>query len=163
MTICSAPHMLRQTRRPVEARVVGHVAMNTSFRASLNSIAFAGCEVHASREAPDVSARLTYAMPFVGLLGLRRRGCSAATGRWAAGVRPSVKSNDPGNRHRLGASALHGTWLYPLRDLMGFGRLVLQFHRRREIVWRNERYRLVAEWDVDRIQDYETRRYEDVI
>jgi ceramide glucosyltransferase len=128
--------------------VIEHVAMNTSAASSLAHQVRWMRSTRFSRQAGHVGTGLTYAMPF-GLLGLFAG--TAAYGLpfgvalfgWAFFNRVvqaiSIGWGVLGDRRSFRLS-----WLYPLRDLMGFFVWCASFAGN-EIIWRNERYRLVTD------------------
>ena len=128
--------------------VIEHVAMNTSAASSLAHQVRWMRSTRFSRHAGHLGTGLTYAIPF-GLLGLFAG--TAAYGLplgislfgWAFFNRVvqaiSIGWGVLGDRRSLWLS-----WLYPLRDLMGFCVWCASFAGN-EIIWRNERYRLVTD------------------
>jgi ceramide glucosyltransferase len=138
----------------LSTHVIGHVAMNTSFRASLTHQIRWMRSTRFSRSAGHVGTGLTYAMPF-GLLGLiagvfgktPELGVALFAATYLNRVIQAVATgwNVVGDR-----ASLRLCWLYPLRDLMGFIVWCCSFAGR-EIVWRNERYRLVADGKMVRV------------
>ena len=134
--------------------VIGHVAMNTSLRASLAHQVRWMRSTRFSRGAGHAGTGLTYAMPF-GLLGLAA-GLLGGNWRLAAGLFAWACANRMIQAIVTGWGAvadpdsLRFCWLYPLRDLMGFIVWCCSFAGS-EIVWRNERYRLVADGKMVRV------------
>ena len=134
--------------------VIGHVAMNTSFRASLTHQVRWMRSTRFSRSAGHVGTGLTYAMPFgllglaAGLLGGNWR-LAAGLFAWACAIR-MIQAIVTGWGAVGHSEALRFCWLYPLRDLMGFVVWCCSFAGS-EIVWRNERYRLVADGKMVRV------------
>jgi ceramide glucosyltransferase len=138
----------------LSTHVISHVAMNTSFRTSLTHQIRWMRSTRFSRSAGHLGTGLTYAMPF-GLLGLTAGFLGHApelgVGLFAAAYMNRVIQviltgwNVVGDRQ-----SLRLCWLYPLRDLMGFIVWCCSFTGR-EIVWRNERYRLVADGKMVRV------------
>jgi ceramide glucosyltransferase len=134
--------------------VIGHVAMNTSFRASLTHQIRWMRSTRFSRSAGHVGTGLTYAMPF-GLLGLTagflghapELGVALFAVAYMNRVIQAIATgwNVVGDRE-----SLRLCWLYPLRDFMGFIVWCCSFTGS-EIVWRNERYRLVADGKMVRV------------
>ena len=134
--------------------VISHVAMNTSFRASLTHQIRWMRSTRFSRSAGHLGTGLTYAIPF-GLLGLVagllgnnvQLGVGLFTWAYINRVVQAIATgwNVVGDRE-----SLRLCWLYPLRDLMGFIVWCCSFTGR-EIVWRNQRYRLVADGKMIRV------------
>jgi ceramide glucosyltransferase len=97
-----------------------------------------------SRPLGHVGTGLTYAMPF-GLLGLIAGG---ATGRWWLGMglfltacaNRMVQSIAVGRGIMGDRRALTLSWLYPIRDFLGFLTWAASFGSR-EFFWRGETYR----------------------
>jgi ceramide glucosyltransferase len=127
--------------------IIGHVAMNTSCRASVAHQVRWMRSTRFSRRAGHIGTGLTYAMPF-GLLGAIAGGLdgkwqvAAALMSWAY-INRVIQSVSIGWGVIGDAQSLRYCWLYPIRDLMGFLVWCASFVGN-EIVWRNERYRLVA-------------------
>jgi ceramide glucosyltransferase len=127
--------------------IVGHVAMNTSLHASLAHQVRWMRSTRFSRPAGHVGTGLTYAMPF-GLLGVIAGGLNG-NWRFAAASMGWAYINRVIQAFAIGwgvigdAKARRYCWLYPIRDLMGFFVWCASFAGN-EIVWRNERYRLVS-------------------
>jgi len=127
--------------------VIDHVAMNTSLRASLGHQVRWMRSTRFSRRWGHVGTGLTYATPF-GLLGLV---AGAASHSWQVGfvlfgwavLSRMIQAVAIGWRVIGDAASLRLCWLYPLRDLMGFFVWCASFMGS-EIVWRNERYRLIT-------------------
>jgi ceramide glucosyltransferase len=134
--------------------VIGHVAMNTSVRASLVHQVRWMRSTRFSRNKGHVGTGLTYAMPF-GLLGLA---AGFLAHSWLLGVgllafaflnrmiQALVVGWDVVGDHQ----AFRLCWLYPVRDLIGFVVWCCSFAGS-EIVWRSERYRLVADGKMVRV------------
>jgi ceramide glucosyltransferase len=126
--------------------VIGHVAMNTTARASLVHQVRWMRSTRFSRSAGHVGTGLTYAMPF-GLLGLAS---GMLMHNWQLGVglfawaflNRALQAIVVGRGVLGDRESLKLCWLYPARDLMGFFIWCASFTGS-EIVWRNERYRLV--------------------
>jgi ceramide glucosyltransferase len=127
--------------------VIDHVVLNRSARLSLLHQLRWMKSSRFSRRLGHIGTGLTFAMPF-GLLGLVGGWIS---GNWALGLSLLgiaftnrvvqalvVGWGVTGDRH----SALY-SWLYPVRDLLGFILWCGSFSGS-EIVWRGERYRLVS-------------------
>ncbi len=128
--------------------VIEHVAMNTSAASSLAHQVRWMRSTRFSRRAGHVGTGLTYAMPF-GLLGLFA-GAAAyglpvgiALFGWAF-LNRVVQSIAIGWGVLDDRRSLWLSWLYPLRDLMGFFVWCASFAGN-EIIWRNQRYRLVTD------------------
>ncbi len=125
---------------------IDHVAMNTSARSSLAHQIRWMRSTRFSRHAGHIGTGLTYAIPF-GLLGLV---CGAAMQNWqvAAGLftwaflNRTVQAIAIGWRVAGDRNCLRLSWLYPLRDLMGFFVWCSSFVGS-EITWRHQRYRLI--------------------
>ena len=126
--------------------VIGHVAMNTTARASLTHQVRWMRSTRFSRSAGHVGTGLTYAMPF-GLLGvvvgvlLHNWQVGLGLFAWAS-LNRVVQAIVVGRLVLGDRESLKLCWLYPARDLMGFLIWCASFTGA-EIVWRNERYRLV--------------------
>jgi ceramide glucosyltransferase len=126
--------------------VIGHVAMNTTARASLIHQVRWMRSTRFSRSAGHLGTGLTYAMPF-GLLGLAS---GILMNNWQLGVglfawaflNRALQAIVVGRGVLGDRESLKLCWLYPARDLMGFFIWCASFTGS-EIVWRNERYRLV--------------------
>jgi len=127
--------------------IIGHVAMNTSLRPSIAHQVRWMRSTRFSRRAGHVGTGLTYAMPF-GLLGAV---AGVLDGTWQIGValmgwayiNRVIQAVAVGWGVIGDGQSLRYCWLYPIRDLMGFFVWCASFVGN-EIVWRNERYRLVA-------------------
>ena len=138
----------------LSTHVISHVAMNTSFGASLTHQIRWMRSTRFSRSAGHAGTGLTYAMPF-GLLGLiagflgnaPQLGVALFAAAYINRVIQAIATgwNVVGDRE-----SLRLCWLYPLRDLMGFIVWCCSFTGR-EIVWRNQRYRLVADGKMVRV------------
>jgi ceramide glucosyltransferase len=137
----------RGKRVVLSEHIIGHVAMNTSARASLIHQVRWMRSTRFSRSAGHVGTGLTYAMPF-GLIGLL---AGVLQHNWRLGLGLLVWSllNRALQAIAVGwvligdRQALKLCWLYPLRDLIGFGVWCASFVSS-EIVWRNQRYRLLS-------------------
>ena len=124
---------------------IEHVAMNRSIRSSLVHQIRWMRSTRFSRQAGHIGTGLTYAMPF-GLLGL----LSGTT--WEAGValfgwaflNRVVQSVVVGWGVLGDRNSLLLCWLYPVRDLVGFFVWCASFAGN-EIMWRNERYKLITD------------------
>ena len=125
--------------------VIDHVVVNRSLASSLLHQIRWMKSTRFSRPAGHAASVLSFAMPF-GLLGLV---ASIAMGRPMLGV--ALLAAAMVNRVLMALAAgwavvndreaLRFCWLYPLRDLMGFGFWVCSFFGN-SIVWRGQRYRL---------------------
>jgi len=129
----------------LSTHVIEHVVLNRTFKSSMLHQARWMKSSRFSRSAGHIGTVLTFAMPF-GILG--------AIAALVAGL-PTVALAVFGFAllNRLALSIIAGwvvvrdrraltlCWLYPIRDLMGFGFWCASFFGR-EIIWRNERYRL---------------------
>src|SRR5262245_31242184 len=127
--------------------IIGHVAMNTSARRSLEHQVRWMRSTRFSRKAGHVGTGLTYAMPF-GLLGLSS-GVLGHGWRLGVGLLAWAMLNRIVQAVVIGwgvigdRESLKSCWLYPCRDLMGFVVWCASFAGS-DITWRNHRYRLVA-------------------
>jgi ceramide glucosyltransferase len=127
--------------------IIGHVAMNTSARASMAHQVRWMRSTRFSRKAGHVGTGLTYAMPF-GLLGLV---AGVLANSWQLGlvllawamVNRMVQAVAIGWGVLGDSESLKLCWLYPLRDLMGFLVWCASFAGS-DIIWRNHRYRLLS-------------------
>src|SRR5262249_39012843 len=136
----------RGKRVVLSSHIIGHVAMNTSARASIAHQVRWMRSTRFSRKAGHVGTGLTYAMPF-GLLGLA---AGVLLNNWQLGVvlfawaflNRAIQAIVVGRGVLGDRQALTMFWLYPARDLMGFFIWCASFTGS-EIVWRNERYKLV--------------------
>lgn len=125
--------------------VIDHVILHESLRQSLAHQTRWMKSTRYSRPMGHLGMALTFAMPY-GVLGLL---AGAASGRLLPGV--MIFAATFLNRAILsiiaGWGALHDPrsladcWLYPFRDLMGFGFWVASYFSDR-ILWRGEHYRL---------------------
>ena len=135
--------------------VVGHVAMNTSAHASLTHQVRWMRSTRFSRYAGHVGTGLTYAMPF-GLLGLL---AGVLMQNWQLGLglfacsffNRTIQAIAIGSFFIGDRESLKLCWLYPIRDLMGFGVWCASFMGS-EIVWRNQRYRLLTGGKMVRVE-----------
>jgi ceramide glucosyltransferase len=134
--------------------IIGHVAMNTSARRSLEHQVRWMRSTRFSRSAGHIGTGLTYAMPF-GLLGL----IVAALGHhWQLGLalfawaflNRVIQAIAVGWGIIRDPQSLRLSWLYPVRDLIGFIVWCASFCGS-EIVWRDERYRLITDGRMVRI------------
>lgn len=134
--------------------VIGHVAMNTSARESITHQIRWMRSTRFSRSAGHIGTGLTYAMPF-GLTGLA---AGLLLHNWALGfglfafayLNRVIQAIAVGSGVVRDPEALKLFWLYPLRDLMGFIVWCGSFAGS-EIVWRSQRYRLVADGKMVRV------------
>jgi ceramide glucosyltransferase len=127
--------------------VIDHIVLNRSARQSLLHQLRWMKSSRFSRRLGHIGTGLTFAMPF-GLLGLA---VGWMSGNWALGLgllgaafaNRVVQALVVGwgvTRDRQSAILC---WLYPIRDLLGFILWCASFSGS-EVVWRNERYRLVS-------------------
>ena len=132
----------------------GHVAMNTSVRTSLAHQIRWMRSTRFSRSAGHVGTGLTFAVPF-GLIGLLAGllGHSWKLGivlfAWAL-LNRIIQAIVIGWGAIGDSQSLKLCWLYPIRDLMGFFVWCSSFMGD-EILWRNERYRLVTDGKLVRL------------
>ena len=134
--------------------IIGHVAMNTSIRASITHQVRWMRSTRFSRSAGHVGTGLTYATPF-GLLAMI---AGLLTQHWQLGLslflfalaNRMIQALTVGGGVVRDPESRRLFWLYPLRDLMGFIVWCCSFTGS-EIVWRNERYRLVADGKMVRV------------
>ncbi|MFB3814085.1 MAG: bacteriohopanetetrol glucosamine biosynthesis glycosyltransferase HpnI [Terriglobales bacterium] len=125
--------------------VIEHVVLNRSFRDSVLHQVRWMKSTRFSRPKGHVGSGLTFAMPF-GLLGgltglaVGQVGIGLALLAWAFLNRCLMAVIAGGCVVADARSVLH-CWLYPMRDLMGFGFWVASFLGT-TIVWRKERYQL---------------------
>lgn len=125
--------------------VIDHVVINRRFSCSMRHQIRWMKSTRFSRRAGHAGTALTFAMPF-GLLGLV---AGAALHHWLAGLalfgaaylNRVVLSIVSGWFVVRDERALHLAWLYPLRDLMGFGFWCTSYLDRK-IEWRSDWYRL---------------------
>jgi len=126
--------------------IIGHVAMNTSLRPSVAHQVRWMRSTRFSRRAGHVGTGLTYAIPF-GLIGAmagvldRNWQVAVALMGWAY-INRVIQAIAVGWGVVGDGQSLRYCWLYPIRDLMGFCVWCASFVGN-EIVWRNERYRLI--------------------
>jgi ceramide glucosyltransferase len=134
--------------------IIGHVAMNTSARRSLEHQVRWMRSTRFSRSAGHIGTGLTYAMPFgllglaAGILGHHWQSGSALFG-WAF-LNRVTQAITVGWGVIEDPQSLSLSWLYPVRDLLGFLVWCASFLGR-EVVWRNQRYRLVTDGRMVRI------------
>lgn len=134
--------------------VIGHVATNTSVRASIVHQVRWMRSTRFSRSAGHIGTGLTYAMPF-GLLGLAG---GVLAHNWLPGIgllafaylNRMTQAVAVGRNVVDDPESFRFCWLYPLRDLIGFIVWCCSFTGS-EIVWRSERYRLVADGKMIRV------------
>lgn len=127
---------------------VDHIVLNGSCKDSMLHQVRWMKSTRFSRPAGHVGSGLTFAMPF-GLLGLA---AGIALHNWVLGA--ALLGVAVLNRMALAVGtgwsvvgdrrALRDCWLYPLRDLMGFGFWAASFLGT-TIVWRDQQYRLEKE------------------
>ncbi len=138
----------------LSGHIIGHIAMNTSGRASLAHQLRWMRSTRFSRGAGHVGTGLTFALPF-GLLGLA---VGLLTHNWSLGIallawaylNRVVQAIAIGYATLGDMESLKFCWLYPLRDLTGFIVWCASFMGD-EIVWRNERYRLITDGKMVRV------------
>jgi ceramide glucosyltransferase len=127
---------------------IEHVAMNTSARSSIAHQIRWMRSTRFSRHAGHIGTGLTYAMPF-GLLGLFAAGAlhnwllGGALFAWAF-LNRLLQAISTGWGIIGDENSLLFCWLYPVRDLAGFFVWCASFTGD-EVIWRNERYQLVAD------------------
>ncbi len=132
----------------LSSHVIDHVVINDNWKASILHQVRWMRSTRFSRPAGHVGSGLTFAMPF-GLLGMAA-GLALHSGFWAATLLGAALLNRLAMSIVAGWSvvdddlALRDCWLYPVRDLMGFGFWIASFLGS-TIVWRNRRYRLEKE------------------
>ena len=127
--------------------VIDHIVLNRSARQSLLHQLRWMKSSRFSRRLGHIGTGFTFSMPF-GLLGLAA-GCMS--GNWALGVgllcaafaNRVIQALVVGWGVTCDRQSAILCWLYPLRDLLGFILWCASFSGS-EIVWRNERYRLVS-------------------
>jgi ceramide glucosyltransferase len=127
--------------------IIEHVAVNLSAQTSLLHQLRRMKSTRFSRPLGHVGALMTFAMPF-GLLGLA---AGLAMGNWKLGfgllclgmLNRVVLSIVTGWEVVRDPGSLRFCWLYPVRDLLGFLLWCASFWGT-EIVWRGERYQLIA-------------------
>jgi ceramide glucosyltransferase len=133
--------------------VINHVAMNTSARLSLAHQIRWMRSTRFSRNAGHAGTGLTYAIPF-GLLGLfagwmlytPQAGIALFAWAWANRMAQAITIGYGVVRDDY---SLWFCWLYPVRDLLGFAVWCASFAGN-EIIWRNERYRLVSDGKMEK-------------
>jgi ceramide glucosyltransferase len=129
----------------LSSHVIDHVVLNRSFKDSIRHQVRWMKSTRFSRPKGHVGTGLTFALPF-GLLGaiagLFARNLSLALGLlgWAV-LNRMIMSIATGWGAVRDRRALWYCWLYPVRDLMGFGLWIASFLGS-TIVWRGEEYRL---------------------
>jgi ceramide glucosyltransferase len=125
--------------------VIDHVVLHESMRQSFAHQARWMKSTRYSRPKGHLGMGLTFAMPYgvLGLLAGAASGSAAlgATVFAAASLNRVVLSLASGWLALRDPRALAYCWLYPLRDLMGFG-FWLHSYFSDQILWRGERYRL---------------------
>jgi ceramide glucosyltransferase len=142
-------------KRVVLSRYIcGHVAMNTSARMSVAHQIRWMRSTRFSRSAGHIGTGLTYAMPF-GLTGLA---AGILAHHWELGLGLFLWAflNRVIQAILMGwgvigdPESLKLSWLYPIRDLMGFLVWCGSFLGD-EMLWRNERYRFVMDGKIVRL------------
>ena len=126
-------------------QVIDHLALNRSFRASMQHQIRWMRSTRFSRPWGHLGTALTFAMPF-GILGLASAG---AGGHWMLGVGLAcwaianrvIQSLMVGWLALRDREACRWAWLYPVRDLLGFCVWCGSFIGT-HIVWRGEQYEL---------------------
>jgi ceramide glucosyltransferase len=129
----------------LSGHVIDHIVLNRGLRASVAHQVRWMKSTRYSRPKGHLGSGLTFAVPF-GLLGLAS---GAIMGSWELGATllAIAFSNRLVQAIAVGwgvvrdRNALRFAWLYPLRDLMGFGFWVASYAGSK-IWWRGERYRL---------------------
>lgn len=129
----------------LSGHVINHIVLNRSLLPSLAHQVRWMKSTRYSRPRGHLGTGLTFAMPF-GLLGLL---AGVLSGSWALGavLLAIALANRLLQALAIGwgvvrdHNALRFAWLYPLRDLMGFGLWVASYAGSK-IWWRGERYRL---------------------
>lgn len=127
--------------------IIGHVAMNRGLRQSVLHQVRWMKSTRCSRPLGHLGTGLTFSVPF-GLLGLL---VALRTGHPALGwmlfavaiANRLVLALAVGGSVVRDRGSLHYCWLYPLRDLFGFGFWLWSMVGGRSIVWRGQRYRLL--------------------
>jgi len=134
--------------------VIGHVAMNTSAWASLVHQVRWMRSTRFSRSAGHIGTGLTYAMPsgLLGLIsGLLAHNWQLGAALFVCGYLNRVVQAIVVGRGVVGDhESLRLSWLYPIRDFIGFIVWCCSFAGS-EIVWRSQRYRLVADGKMVRV------------
>jgi ceramide glucosyltransferase len=127
--------------------IIEHVAMNRGLRASVLHQVRWMKSTRCSRPLGHLGSGLTFATPFA-LLGfvVALRAGNPALG-WTmlfAGLANRIVQSLAAGWFVVGdRNSLRECWLYPLRDLLGFGFWVWSMLGGRTIVWRGQRYRLL--------------------
>jgi ceramide glucosyltransferase len=125
--------------------VIEHIVLNRTLKDSLLHQVRWMKSTRFSRPKGHVGTGLTFAIPFgfagfVAGLALHNVGLALALLSWAI-LNRTTMSIVAGGCTVGDSQAILYCWLYPLRDLMGFGFWLASFLGR-TIVWRTERYRL---------------------
>jgi ceramide glucosyltransferase len=128
----------------ISGHVIEHIVLNHTFRSSLAHQVRWMRSTRFSRPAGHIGTGLTFAMPF-GIIG-----CIAAAGLGHPWIGLALLLAAVLNRVALAlvsgwgvvrdSRARRDAWLYPLRDLMGFGFWAASFFSD-EISWRGRRFR----------------------
>jgi len=124
----------------LSTHVIDHVVVNRSLSASLLHQVRWMKSTRFSRPAGHVASVLSFAMPF-GLLGFVAAMALAVALITIAFLNRVAMAVVAGWGVVRDPHALRLCWLYPLRDLMGFGFWLCSFLGS-NIVWRGQRYRL---------------------
>lgn len=128
--------------------IIHHIPMNTSLVTSIAHQVRWMRSTRFSRRAGHIGTGLTYAMPFslLGMAGgLPHHNWLLAGALFCWGyVNRMVQAVAVGGIMLGDAKSLRFCWLYPIRDLIGFFVWCASFTGS-DIVWRDERYRLVAD------------------
>jgi ceramide glucosyltransferase len=144
-----------QARVVLSTHVIDHVVVNRTWLSSLAHQVRWMKSTRFSRPVGHVSSVLSFAMPF-GLLGLA---ISVALGRPVLGMaflglavlNRMVLALVAGWGVVRDSKALRFCWLYPLRDLMGFGFWLCSFLGN-TITWRGQHYRLKLDGLMEQVQ-----------
>jgi ceramide glucosyltransferase len=136
--------------------VVDHIVLNRTFSKSMQHQARWMRSTRFSREWGHIGTGMTFAVPF-GILGMWAA-CymgwpllGAGLFAWAL-LNRMIQSVASGWLLVRDRDSLRFCWLYPLRDLLGFVLWCWSFLGT-TIVWRGERYRLLAEGKMARCQN----------
>jgi len=129
----------------VPCEVIDHIVLNRNAPASLAHQVRWMRSTRFSRPKGHLGSGLTYAMPF-GILGLV---AGALSHHWTLGIamlaiaylNRVVQAVGVGWGVVRDPRSLRYAWLYPLRDIVGFG-LWIASYTSDEMIWRGERYRL---------------------
>lgn len=127
--------------------VIDHVVLNTSMRSSLAHQVRWMKSTRCSRPLGHVGTGMTFAAPFgvLGFVAASLQGHVAlGCGMLALGIgNRIVQALVVGWGVVRDRESLYRCWLYPLRDMLGFGLWAWSFVGGRTIVWRGENYRLL--------------------